>query len=1374
MDFCNSTFWNWAAFWNADGPKLPSCFRHSVLMIVPCVILWILSIISSIREFFRRFGRLRSRPGLTPWTKFTVTKLVLTSLLILCSLAEGIYLLSQYNLKNVLISKAYYSSIIIRIFTFVLALYLQYKQNKERKLNSYALSAFWLLFFVCNLFSSPIITAFGVKLEEMTNPFIYTFRMITVIALSAQTLLSFFTDPPNSVSWNTQTNEFQIEQQPLLSRIFFSWMTKFVWHGYRNAFDNDNLPVIKQKMHAMHAFQRFQKQWCKKQRFQEISTEANRTFRKRVTHYIRHLSLTFAVYKSIWPWILITAPIELICSILSILPPILMDYIIQFAGNSEPVWHGYVYAASFFLVASLHTLLLVHNSNFLRNLCFFVHPALSSAIYRKKALKGLEESRTNSVNDVLKNMKTIKLCTWETPIMDRINSEREEEAKVLKKMIIYNGLIFFLWTITPYLFTLGLLIGFAIIKNRHLTPNVAFVTLLISNMILSECMGMQEKISKGNRAFRKVVDFLLRKQIDELVVDDEADIKNAIEIDAGIFQLDRESDPVLQEVTFSVPHGCLAAVVGPEDAEKRALFSTIIGDMHSPLKGCVRIMKGERLAYVGPDPWTLKENIRQEILFGKLMDEERYEAILKLCGLLPDIQNLPDGDLTKVGIRKTRLSEEQLQRVCLARAMYLDADIYLLDEAFNYLSSQGREDIFRHILGPNGLLKRKTRIISTRDLFILPECDKIFFMSEGRISESGSYHQLLQKDGGFAKWVERNLENSTGRKNDRTSILAKIYTSSISDEMEDLEDDDDENTKNGLNLRTVWTYFRFASIPLTFLTFLGFAGYLCFEIGANIWLSKWSSDLARRLDVNSVGIRAGIYVFLGFGQCMSLIISVCCMCFAFKRFAIHLYESIVRSTFRAPVEFFDTTSLNAILQRFGRDISKMDIHIPDIMQAIVGVMVVVLGSFIVISVYHPFFLIVISVTSICFVLLMRFYMTCNRRIQALQYRAQQQVVNSIIDSILAGSTIRAYRSQYEFANLHDELMDSHSRAVLASEQINRWFEIRLQFLANIFVFSAAMFSVAYKSSLNPAHVGLTMFYALNMANKLVRWVPIIAALIEDPMTSLQRIQEYSNSIKPEGFWTREQSPFSPNEWPDRGGIVFQDYSVKRNNGNGFMLQNINVVIPPGQKVAIVGGKGSGKITLVYGLLRAVNSESGTIFVDGVDIAMLGLHDLRSKIAYIPKTPVVFKESIRHNLDPLNKYSDEDLWRAVEMSHLTSCIASLEGGLDYRITKEEILSFGQKQQLSLARALLKNAKILVWDEDPVTEDLETDQLIRNIVTNELADCTVVTLSHRLYTVRDYERVLVMEDGRIVEDGKPAVLMTNTQSSFRQLCKGVGLL
>ncbi|CAL1297866.1 unnamed protein product [Larinioides sclopetarius] len=1357
MDFCNSTFWNWAAFWNADGPKLPSCFRHSVLMIVPCVILWILSIISSIREFFRRFGRLRSRPGLTPWTKFTVTKLVLTSLLILCSLAEGIYLLSQYNLKNVLISKAYYSSIIIRIFTFVLALYLQYKQNKERKLNSYALSAFWLLFFVCNLFSSPIITAFGVKLEEMTNPFIYTFRMITVIALSAQTLLSFFTDPPNSVSWNTQTNEFQIEQQPLLSRIFFSWMTKFVWHGYRNAFDNDNLPVIKQKMHAMHAFQRFQKQWCKKQRFQEISTEANRTFRKRVTHYIRHLSLTFAVYKSIWPWILITAPIELICSILSILPPILMDYIIQFAGNSEPVWHGYVYAASFFLVASLHTLLLVHNSNFLRNLCFFVHPALSSAIYRKclrltntsmgisdlseitklaavkapqasewlmdahqmwsrplriiflgallcsyitegvdlgfylltgiaifigyfgkkyddfkKALKGLEESRTNSVNDVLKNMK----------------------------------------------FTLGLLIGFAIIKNRHLTPNVAFVTLLISNMILSECMGMQEKISKGNRAFRKVVDFLLRKQIDELVVDDEADIKNAIEIDAGIFQLDRESDPVLQEVTFSVPHGCLAAVVGPEDAEKRALFSTIIGDMHSPLKGCVRIMKGERLAYVGPDPWTLKENIRQEILFGKLMDEERYEAILKLCGLLPDIQNLPDGDLTKVGIR--------------------------------------------------------TRIISTRDLFILPECDKIFFMSEGRISESGSYHQLLQKDGGFAKWVERNLENSTGRKNDRTSILAKIYTSSISDEMEDLEDDDDENTKNGLNLRTVWTYFRFASIPLTFLTFLGFAGYLCFEIGANIWLSKWSSDLARRLDVNSVGIRAGIYVFLGFGQCMSLIISVCCMCFAFKRFAIHLYESIVRSTFRAPVEFFDTTSLNAILQRFGRDISKMDIHIPDIMQAIVGVMVVVLGSFIVISVYHPFFLIVISVTSICFVLLMRFYMTCNRRIQALQYRAQQQVVNSIIDSILAGSTIRAYRSQYEFANLHDELMDSHSRAVLASEQINRWFEIRLQFLANIFVFSAAMFSVAYKSSLNPAHVGLTMFYALNMANKLVRWVPIIAALIEDPMTSLQRIQEYSNSIKPEGFWTREQSPFSPNEWPDRGGIVFQDYSVKRNNGNGFMLQNINVVIPPGQKVAIVGGKGSGKITLVYGLLRAVNSESGTIFVDGVDIAMLGLHDLRSKIAYIPKTPVVFKESIRHNLDPLNKYSDEDLWRAVEMSHLTSCIASLEGGLDYRITKEEILSFGQKQQLSLARALLKNAKILVWDEDPVTEDLETDQLIRNIVTNELADCTVVTLSHRLYTVRDYERVLVMEDGRIVEDGKPAVLMTNTQSSFRQLCKGVGLL
>ncbi|GBM47455.1 Canalicular multispecific organic anion transporter 2 [Araneus ventricosus] len=680
MDFCNSTFWNWNAFWNADEPKLSSCFRHSVLVIVPCAILWVLSVISSIRDCCRRSGRFRVRPGLTPWTKFTVTKLVLTSVLILCSLAEGIYIFSQHNLKPVLTAKVYYTSVMFRTFTFVLALYLQFKQNRERKLNSYALSTFWLLFSVCNLFSSPVFTAFGVKLEEMTDPFIYTFRMITIIALTAQTLLSFFTDPPNSVSWNPQMNEFQIEQQPLLSRLFFSWMTKFVWYGYRNAFDIDNLPVLERKMYAMHAHQQFQKQWRKKQRLLEISTEGNDTFIRRIIRYIRHLSLILLIHRSIWPWILITAAVELICCILSVLPPILMDYIIQYAGNSEPAWHGYVYAASFFLVASLKTLLSVHNTNFLRNASFFVRPALSSAIYRKclrlkitlmgindlteipnlaavtgpqvsewlwnahqmwslplrtvflifllgsyikkgfqlgiilltasflfiiylekkyrksqEVRKELEELRIKSMSDVLKEMKTIKLCTWETLIMDGRNSERQEEAKVLKKMMFYEASIFFLWSVTPYLITLGFIVGFVFPEKKDLNPNVAFVTLLISNLLVSNCQGMQEKLSKGRESLRKVIDFLLREQLDESVVDDEADIKNAIEISAGTFQWNRERDPTLQDVTFSVPRGCLAAVVGPEDAGKGALFSAIIGDMYSSIKGSVRIMKNRRV-----------------------------------------------------------------------------------------------------------------------------------------------------------------------------------------------------------------------------------------------------------------------------------------------------------------------------------------------------------------------------------------------------------------------------------------------------------------------------------------------------------------------------------------------------------------------------------------------------------------------------------------------------------------------------------------------------------------------------------------------------------------------------------------------------------
>ncbi|PRD28879.1 UNVERIFIED_CONTAM: Abcc2 [Trichonephila clavipes] len=280
--------------------------------------------------------------------------------------------------------------------------------------------------------------------------------------------------------------------------------------------------------------------------------------------------------------------------------------------------------------------------------------------------------------------------------------------------------------------------------------------------------------------------------------------------------------------------------------------------------------------------------------------------------------------------------------------------------------------------------------------------------------------------------------------------------------------------------------------------------------------------------------------------------------------------------------------------------------------------------------------------------------------------------------------------------------------------------------------------------------------------------------LENQMVSVERIHEYSD-LPSESSWETECIQFSREDWPSRGVVTFRDYKMRYRKGMDLVLKGINVEIASGEKVGLVGRTGAGKSSLALALFRIVEPEDGTILIDGIDIAMLGLHDLRSKITVIPQDPVVFSGSLRLNLDPFGEHSDEDLWRAIEHAHLKTFVYSLQAGLDYEVTEGgENLSVGQRQQLCLARALLKKTKILVLDEATAAVDLETDKLIQNTIRQEFWDCTVITIAHRLYTVLDYDRILVMENGKIAEDGKPEALLENPSSLFYQLAKSAGLL
>ncbi|GBM27210.1 Multidrug resistance-associated protein 1 [Araneus ventricosus] len=1021
-----------------------------------------------------------------------------------------------------------------------------------------------------------------------------------------------------------------------------------------------------------------------------------------------------------------------------------------------------------------------------------------------------KDSRLRQMGEILSGIKVLKLFAWENAFMRSISSIREKEAVTLKKLAFVNGTITFLWICAPFLIAISSFVTFVLIDEKNvLDPSIAFVSLTLFNTLRTNMASIPQlvaQITQSRVSLKRVTDFLLSDELEGRSPDNDTTDGNAIEIDGGTFCWTKEEPPFLRDISLSVRQGSLVAVVGPVGAGKSALFSAILGEMHAS-EGAVQIMKGGRLAYVSQQAWIQNATLRQNILFVKPMDREQYDLTLSRCCLKPDLKMLPGGDLTEIGEKGVNLSGGQKQRVSIARAVYQDADIYLLDDPLSAVDSHVGAHIFKHVIGPNGALQNKTRILATHDISVLSDVDKIYVLSEGKILESGSYRELLNQKGEFARFIEENLKKQNeddedsssevkeneekatngmsagdlrGQMKRTTSRLSRTVSRTVSvEEKEKKKAKFIENEKmeiGRVKASIFWTYFRYATLHLTFLFMLGFAAFKCFEIGSNVWLSQWSSDEPLPDGSQNVplrNMRMGIYGLLGLGQGISTLIATIIMAIASTRASIRFHKTMLWSVLRSPMAFFDTTPLGRILNRFGKDINTVDVGIASKLQSIVTMIIAIIGSFVVIIATHPIFIAVMIPLSIVYALIQTFYMATSRQVRRLQSISLSPVLSFLSETVQGASTIRAFGSQCEFIQRQNMQVDTNCQAFYTSNMLNRWLGVRLQFLGNAVVFFTALLSVIQRRTFSPAIVGLTLSYALSVTESLANCVKIWT-MVENQMVSVERIHEYSQ-LTPEASWKTESIRFDLNSWPSKGAITFQNYKMRYREGMELVLQGINVDILPRQKVGVVGRTGAGKSSIALALFRIVEPTEGTIFIDGVDTSVLGLHDLRSKITIIPQDPVVFSGKLRVNLDPLGEHSDEDLWRTIEQSHLKSFVLSLEGGLDYEVSEGgENLSVGQRQQLCLARALLKKTKILVLDEATSAVDMETDKLIQNTIRQEFWDCTVITIAHRLYTVLDYDRILVMEKGNIAEDGKPDDLLENPQSFFYQLASSAGLL
>lgn len=485
-----------------------------------------------------------------------------------------------------------------------------------------------------------------------------------------------------------------------------------------------------------------------------------------------------------------------------------------------------------------------------------------------------------------------------------------------------------------------------------------------------------------------------------------------------------------------------------------------------------------------------------------------------------------------------------------------------------------------------------------------------------------------------------------------------------------------------------------------------------------------------------------------------------------------LHSHILHCVLCLPMQFFDTNPVGRIINRFGKDLDTLDNVLPKTLRAWAVRFIQIVSTFTVIIYATPIFVVVMIPTIIIYIIIQVIYVSTSRQLKRLESVSRSPIYSHFQESIQGVSTIRAYGRQQQFISESELKVDFNQACYYPSIIANRWLATRLEFIGNIITFFAALFAVFSRDTIDGGKVGLSITYALSVTQTL-HWLVRMSSEVETNIVAVERIKEYTETTQ-EAPWERPSNKPQA-DWPQEGVVEFNDYSTRYREGLDLVVKNINCKISKGEKIGIVGRTGAGKSSLTLGLFRIIEAAGGYITIDGVNISKIGLHDLRSRLTIIPQDPVLFSGTLRMNLDPFDAYSDEKVWSALEHAHLKDFVSTLSAGLHHVVSEGGgNLSVGQRQLVCLARALLRKTQVLVLDEATAAIDLETDDLIQQTIRQEFVDCTVLTIAHRLNTIMDSSRVLVLDQGEIKEFDSPAVLLKNNSSLFYGMAKDAGLV
>ena len=867
----------------------------------------------------------------------------------------------------------------------------------------------------------------------------------------------------------------------------------------------------------------------------------------------------------------------------------------------------------------------------------------------------------------------------------------------------------------------------------------------------------------------------------------------------------------------SIPAGGITAVVGPVGSGKSSLLAALLGDLTLE-RGIVKVQGGARrgvdnecrkdpaveagsarssptpiIGYAAQTPFILNCSVRDNILFGSSYDPERYASVLADCALVDDLATLEQGDATEIGERGINLSGGQKARLSLARALYSPASLILLDDPLSAVdASTGSHLWIRALKGPLGCYadekagRRRSIVLVTHSTDVLPFCDYILVLDSGRVVQRGPFSEinLPAARGGDAvtsKILQAALpvapllqvsvgEGEVERKTTTKGVEKEFSPPPLATSSKTLPKPTAATKDRGV-LISEEGRFRgsiSSSLYLNYLSLMG--GPLGFSLMATLltstvgrilvdWiLAYWSTDALKL----SVSAYAGMYCGVSIGAIGLSFLSSFLWAHSGLLCAVFLHDAMLQRVMRSPISFFDTTPIGRVINRFSSDVGILDKDLPTAMASASSLLLRILGTLVVQAVILPWTLLGTTPLTLLYLAIYTFYRASARELKRLDLASKSLAATLFVECSVGQSTIAAWGAEGRFQSQLEQGIDINSRAYWAGNVINRWLGLRLDWLGGLLLGVIVAAALANPASSDVGLTGLAITYAMGVAG-LLNWAVRSATDCESLLSSAQRVFEYTEAIPIEASPVTSLRP--PPGWPTSGEVVFTNFSARYRPDLPPCLSGVTLRVPAGAKVGVVGRTGSGKSSLTLALFRVLEAEAGRIEIDGLNLAALGLDDLRKSLAIVPQDPTLFSGTLRKVLDPLDEHSDEELGQVLITVQFPG-----DGTLGSRIEEGgSNLSQGERQLLCLARALLRKSKVVVLDESTASIDKRLDFILQKNLRTLLAHSTVFVVAHRLATVMDSDFIAVMAEGGLAEWGTPRELASVEGGRFANLLK-----